>query len=69
MMMIVLLMKVCIESSRDNSFDFFPFLLGLLRRVFSYNKNNNNITYFHYLSTGHKALIGEGSSARQVQLR
>jgi len=35
MMMIVLLMKACIESSRDISLSSLLFLLGFLRRVFT----------------------------------
>ena len=45
MMMIVLLMKACIESSQDISFVFVLFL-GLLRRVFSYNVTTTTTIFY-----------------------
>ena len=45
-MMIVLLMKVCIESSRDISFVFFP-LSAWITTEGLYINNNNNYTYIY----------------------
>ena len=52
-----------------HSFCLLPILDYYGRYFDNNNNNNNNNVYFHYLSTGHEALIAEGSSARQDQLR
>ena len=50
MMMIVLLMKACIESSRDNIFVFFPFSAWIpTGNIYTNNNNNYFYTYIYIL--------------------